>query len=143
MTARSRPKATTSITMTGPFFDRDPRLTFRQNARKMLEAVAQEAARDIRTQLQSTEANRHEIRVGGGRVSDLIEGYATGLRSGRRWVLTSRVHVRNQGFTKARGISLHAAASADERQTHAFRRTTQRVRRSRAANMDELLKGIR
>lgn len=127
----------------GPFFEHDPKKTFRQNARVMLKAIADEAAADIQTQLRAGESTRSQIHVGGGRVSAEVEGYTRGVRSGNPWALTARVHIRNTGLTKKRAVSLHAAGSRLEGRIHAFRKTTSAMRRARALNRVELLKGIR
>lgn len=126
----------------GPFFRHDPKLTFRANARVMLKAIADEAAADIQAQLQSGQEARSQIKVGGGRVSAEVEGYTRGVRSGNPWALTARVHIKNTGLTKARAVSLHAAGSRLESRIHAFRKTTSAMRRAKALNRAELLKGL-
>lgn len=126
----------------GPFFAHDPAKTFRQNARVMLKAIADEAAADIAVQFRSGSEGRAEIAVGGGRVASEVEGYVRGVRSGRPWALTARVHIKNTGLTKARAVSLHAAGSRLEGRIHAFRKTTSAMRRAKAINRAELLKGI-
>lgn len=135
-------KIATSLDLSGPFFRVDPRKTFRANARAMLQAIAEEAAKDIQTQMQAGEAGRAFIRVGGGRVSAQVQGYASGVRSGNKWALTSRVHILNSGLSKSRAISLHAAAARIEARSHPFRRTAGRMRRAKAINRAELLKGL-
>jgi hypothetical protein len=134
-------KITTTIQKTGPFFAKDPGKTFRQNARILMAAVAFEGERDVRAQMQAGNARRRPISRLGGHASDHVLGRTAGI-SGRPWAVSAVVSVRNTGFSPIQGVSLMAAASRVEQETHAFRRTTSRIRRSRAANLEELLKGI-
>lgn len=133
----------TSIDLSGPFFTNDPRKTFRQNARVMLARLAEEGEQDVRVQQQASESTRAPIsnKVTPDRVSGHVVGRVTAL-SGKRWALTAVVSVNNRGQTEAGGIALMAAASRVEERTRAFRRTTYRLRKARAINAAELLKGI-
>lgn len=160
-------KAVTTLSMTGPFFQHDPKKTFRQNIRVAMKAVAEEAAKDIIAQMEADAGGRKPISgrggirvnratgrarvrgqggadpsVAGHRVSEFVEAYTTGVRSGHPWQVTSRVHIRNKGLTIQGGISLHAAASRLEGRLHMFRKTTNRMRRAKAINQAELLKGL-
>lgn len=138
-----RTRVTTTITTDGPFFRRDPAKTFRQNVRTLMDAVVAEGERDIRAQLRAGEATRKPMRgISPERVSEHVKGRTSNL-AGRRWAVSGIVSVNNRGFTPKQGITLMAAASRLEQRTHAFRRTTTRIRRTRAANLDELLAGIR
>jgi hypothetical protein len=133
--------AKTSIVLSGPFFTNDPRKTFRQNARVMLDRLSEEGEADVKLQMHAGQSGRAPIAVGGGRVADHVIGRVQSLR-GRAWQVTAVVSVNNSGLSRAGGISLMAAAANVERETHAFRRTTSRLRRARAINAAELLKGI-
>lgn len=134
-------KITTTIDKTGPFFRNDPAKTFRQNIRVMMDAVEREGASDVRAQLRAGEGGRAPISHNMGRVSGHVVGRTHSL-AGKRWAVTAVVSVNNSGFSRTQGIALMAAASRVEGQTHAFRKTAGRVRRMRAMNTDELLKGI-
>lgn len=133
----------TTIKLDGPFFQRDPAKTFRQNIRVLMKAVAEEGEADVRAQLRAGQDHRRPISrgVSPDRVADHVVGRVTSL-SGRLWAVTAVVSVNNRGLTKVQGIALMAAASTLEGRTHAFRRTTGRIRRSRKVNTEELLKGI-
>lgn len=133
----------TSIDMSGPFFTNDPRKTFRQNARVMLKAVSEEGEADVRLQMRSGESGRATIssKVTPDRVSGHVVGRVTAL-TGKPWQVTAVVSVNNTGMTKRQGTALMAAASRVEAQTHAFRRTTGRLRKAKKVNAAELLKGI-
>jgi hypothetical protein len=132
----------TTIDMTGPFFRTDPARTFRQNVRVMMDAIASEAAADVIAQQQQTEGGRAPIRgVQPARVSAHVVGRTSSL-AGRRWAVTAKVSVLPRGLSRKQAIALAAAASRVEGETHAFRRTTSRMRRAKAINQAELLKGL-
>lgn len=135
-------RTSSRITATGPFFERDPRLTFRQNVRVMMDRLAEEGAEDVRRQLVAGQGSRRPLGMNLGRVSWHVVGRTSSL-VGRRWALNAVVSVQNEGFTKVQAVKLMAAASYLEGTTHAFRRTTGRLRRAKAVNAAELLKGLR
>lgn len=137
--ARSKP--ITTISFDGPFFRYDPVKTFRQNVREMMDAVAAEGEKDVVAQLRAGEARRRPVTLNVGRVADHVRGRTRNL-AGKRWAVTAVVSVNNRGWTPAQGMALMAAASRVEGQTHAFRKTKNRIGRSRKTNMAELLKGI-
>jgi hypothetical protein len=136
-------RSTTTIDLSGPFFTKDPRKTFRPNARVMLKAIEEEGEADVRAQLRAGESGRVPISHGvtPNRVSAHVVGRVASL-TGKPWQVTAVVSVNNSGFSRQEGIALMAAASRVERETHAFRKTTNRLRRSRKANAAELLKGL-
>jgi hypothetical protein len=133
----------TSLDLTGPFFKSSPSKSFRANVKKMMEAVAAEGQEDVRTQLRAGAATRRPMRgvPGSDRVAGHVIGRARNLR-GKQWQCTAVVSVNNSGLTKAQGKTLMAAASQVEQQTHAFRRTATRLRKARAINRAELLRGL-
>ena len=133
----------TEIKKTGVFFTSNPAKTFRQNVRVMMAAVAAEGEADVVGQLRAGESGRYPLGGGirPGRVSGHVRGRTHNL-SGKQWAVTAVVSVNNRGFSQQQGIKLMAAASWLESQGHAFRRTTGRIRRARAVNTAELLKGI-
>ena len=134
-------RAVTTIQMDGPFFRKDPALTFRQNVRVMMDAVAAEGEKDVRAQYQAGEARRRPISRIGGRVSEHVTGRTSSLK-GKRWAVTANVSVNNRGWTRAEGIALMAAASVVEGRVHGMRKTKNRIGRTRKTNMSELLRGI-
>jgi hypothetical protein len=137
-----QPRVVTTIELSGPFFRRDPRKTFRQNVREMMAAVAVEAEQDVRAKMRAGEASRRPMRgIAPNRVSRWVVGRVRS-RAGRKWEVTAVVSVNNSGLTKRQGITLMAAAARVEMRTKAFRRMTARMRRARAINQAELLKGL-
>jgi len=139
----ARPPMVTTIDLTGPFFTHDPAKTFRQNVRVLMRAVAAEGESDVKAQLKAGEGSRRPIshRVSPSRVSGHVVGRVTSL-TGKPWAVSAAVSVNNSGFTKAEGTALMAAASSLEGRVHAFRKTKNRVARSRKVNEAELLKGL-
>lgn len=134
-------RAVTTIDLSGPFFQKDPAKTFRQNVRVMMDAVAAEGEADVKAQLVVGNADRLPISHIGDHVSEHVVGRTRSLR-GKRWAVTAVVSVNNSGWTPRQGVALMAAASRVEGQVHAFRKTKNRIGRSRKTNMSELLKGI-
>ncbi len=123
--------------LSGPFFTRDPAKTFRQNIRDFMDEVADVGADDVRAQLRAGEDRRAPIHgVSPSRVSAYVQGRTSSLR-GKRWAVTAVVSVRPVG-SRRQAISIMAAASRVEAQTHAFRRTASRLRKART----DLLKGL-
>lgn len=140
--ARGGRRTVTTIDLAGPFFQRDPGKTFRQNVRVLMDAVVREGEQDVRAQLQAGEGGRQPLRgISPDRVSGHVRGRTSNL-SGRRWAVTGVVSVNNRGFTPKQGITLMAAAARLEQRIHAFRKTTARIRKSRAANLGQLLDGV-
>lgn len=137
----ARKAITTTIDLSGPFFRNDPGKTFRQNVRLLMERIAEEGEADVTAQLRAGESSRAPIRRLGDRVSDHVIGRTRSL-TGKRWAVSAVVSVNNSGLSQAQGISLMAAAASVEQRTRACRRTTSRLRRARAVNRAELLKGI-
>lgn len=133
----------TTIDTTGPFFSKDPAKTFRSNARSMMRALAIEGQVDIRQQLMTGNASRQPVRQLGDHVSDHVSaGVPYTPAKSTTGVIKVNVYVPNFGYTKKQGQSLMAAYSRVEKQTHAFRRTTARLRKAKAINTAELLKGL-
>lgn len=135
-------KIATEIDLTGPFFTRDPKKTFRRNVREMMASVAELAEADVKAQLAQGEGSRKPMRgITPSRVSGHVIGRTRSLR-GKPWAVTAVVSVNNSGFTKRQGTTLMAAASELEGRLKVFRRTTSRLRRASKVTVAELLKGL-
>jgi hypothetical protein len=136
------PRSVTTI-LKGPFFEKDPGKTFRQNIRVMMDAVAAEGQADVRAQLQAGQGSRFPLGGGlrPGRVSGHVIGRTVSL-VGKRWAVSAKISVNNRGLSPKQGVKLMAAASYLEGQTHAFRRTKGRIGRAKRVNAAELLKGL-
>jgi hypothetical protein len=123
------------VDMSGPFFRRDPKKTFRKNLRDFMDEVAELGEADVVAQLRAGEGRRASIR-GGGRVSQFVQGRTSSIR-GKRWAVTAVVSVRPVGDRK-RAVAIMAAAAEIEAREHVFRRTTARLRKART----NLVKGL-
>ena len=127
---------TSSISLTGPFFRRDPAKTFGRNLADMGEAMAEEAAKDVIARMAGTRAPVSRI---GGRVSDRVVHFTKNTGLGKTDVV---VTLARRGLSVEEVTALDAAGSEVESRTRAWRRTTDRMRCARAVNRAELLKGI-
>lgn len=140
-TARSLTSKVTTFDLEGPFFRTDPAKTFRQNVRSMMDALAVEGARDAVAQLQVTEGSRAPLAyTTNQRVSWHVRGRTSSL-AGKRWAVTAKVGPVSIG-SRREAMVLMAAASVLEGRLGVFRRTTSRLRKARAINAAELLKGL-
>ncbi len=129
-------KSFTTIDMTGPFFTRDPRKTFRANIRVLMKAIAEEGEADVKAQIGPH--NRT------GKTQAGVVGRVTAL-TGKTWAVTAvvsqtrvfpwKVHRNSRAQAIYRGGRLEA-------KVHMFRRTTGRLRRARAINRVELTRGM-
>lgn len=133
----------TTIDSSGPFFTSNPGKTFRANARSMMRALAIEAQVDIAQQLRAGDPGRQEISILGGHVSSRVTAGVpftpAKAQSGRIFV---NVYVPNFNLSKKEGQALMAAYSRVARSTGAFKRTAGRIRKAKAINVAELLRGI-
>lgn len=132
----------TTVELTGPFFQRDPKKTFRHNVRRMLQGLADESQKSIRGAFDAGASSRLPIaRIPGDRVADHVIGRVRAL-GGRPWALTAVVSVNNRGWSPQQGISLMAAASRVEHVVHAFRDVASQIRSSRAVLGANLTEGL-
>lgn len=134
------PKIT--LDLEGPFFQKDPAKTFRQNARRMVQEIADEGADKIRSIFAAGEGGRLPVfRLAPEHVAAYIVGRARSV-AGKQWALTSVVSVNSSGLSRADAISLMAAGSVVERQTHGFRAFKNAVYSSRAVLTANLTEGL-
>lgn len=138
----ARTKTATVISLEGPFFEKDPVKTFRQNVRVLMDNTAELGEADVKAKLRQGEPRRLPMR---GIQPERISGHVIGRTSnlaGKRWAVSAVVSVNKSGSSKRQGTTLMAAAATIERRDHVFRRTTARLRRARKLNQAELLKGL-
>lgn len=118
------------VDLTGPFFQRDPRKTVRGNIRQMLEGVAEEGERTVKSASPVlTGAFRAGVK---GRVRSL---------GGKRWELTavvSQTHV----YPWSGGGSKQYRGGKAEARYQPFKRTANALRRSRAVLAANLTEGL-
>lgn len=127
-------------TLAGPFFEKDPTKTFRQNLRDMMDALAKEAEKDVRAQITSAHVNPN------------VKGYTTGTKTSKRWATSMAVNLLPTG-TKAESIQNaailygrrkgnHGTTVGIEAKSHPFARTARAIRSMRAIMAANLTKGI-
>ena len=142
------PSVSTQIEYTGPFFARDPKLTFRQNIRRVMDAIAEWGEGEVRAQMAG---------IGTGRTARSYRGRTRSL-AGKRWAVTAVVSPSTQGLGRSEAISLMAAAHEIEyghaparlrgqplgrgKGRHIVSRVARALRRFRDRLQAELLKGI-
>lgn len=137
------------VTFSGPFFARDPRKTFRENARDLMDAIASDGQRIARELATGPE---------GDAVRGRVIGRSHAL-TGRRWALTAVVSVSTAGLDRRQAIRLRAIAAGRhdpvtaggrrigttqglEGRAHTFRRSAGRMRRMRADAVARLTRGL-
>ena len=147
--ARARP--TLGITLEGPFFERDPRKTFRANIRTFMARVAEVAEAETRRRMA---AGARE----GAHTAPFIVGRTHAL-GGKKWAVTARVSVSTVGQSRPEAIRRQAIAAGrhnpttragrnvgttrgGEGRTHAFRDGKKAVEDAAQANIDKLLEGL-
>jgi len=146
-----RSPVTTTIDLSGPFFKHDPAKTFRQNVRVMMDALAAEGEADVQEQMGQAGPE-------GAAVRPYVVGRTRSL-GGKRWAVSATVSVQPANLSRAGALRIMAIAAGRHKATtssgrnigttlgvegkhHVFRRTTSRLRRARAINAAELLKGL-
>ena len=115
--------------LSGPFFAADPSKTTRRNIRDMMDALAEEAEKDVRAQITSAHVNPN------------VKGYTTSTKTGKRWITSAAVNLIPAG-TKAEAIRNAAILYGRTKGNHPFSRTTRAIRGSRAVLAANLTKGI-
>jgi hypothetical protein len=123
---------TTTIDLTGPFFQYDPVKRYAANVIDMLEAFAEEGESDVRAQASPYSASGAFVEGVRGRVRSL---------GGKQWKATaviSETHV----YPWPGGASKQYRGGKHEAKHGFFRKTKSRLNRSRAVNRAELTKGL-
>ena len=91
------------IEMTGPFFERDPRLTFRQNIRVFMDRVAEVTEHETSRRLAT--GGRE-----GASSAPRVVGRTRSL-SGKRWAVTARISISTVGLSRPEAIRAQAIAA--------------------------------
>lgn len=132
-------KISSHIDASGPFFTKSVEGTLAENVMAMMEGLAREGEADLRQQFAQGESARAELSFG-GRVSEHVKGRVRSLTDApwHRWAVISP---ERTGAAKS-SVALYAAASEIESQIHAVRHTTYALRRSKAAQVAELTRGL-
>lgn len=128
----------TRVDFSGPFFERDPQKTIRDNIGDLMDALALEAERDVVGQIQSKAGAMPRYT---GWTASHVRGRTSSI-AGKRWALNMVVSMDTRGMGAQRAIRTQAAAASIERRWHPFRRTASAVRRSRAVIYANLTEGL-
>jgi len=145
-------RPTLTVELSGPFFERQPSRTFRQNVRAYMARVAEIAAAEVQARLAA-----------GGREGAATRPHVVGRTrslSGRQWACTARVSVSTVGLSRPSAIRRMAIAAGRhtpvsrtgrnlgttrgaEGRTHAFRDSKKAIQDAAQANVGLLLEGLR
>ena len=127
-------------TLSGPFFAADPSKTTRRNIRDMMDALAEEAEKDVRAQITSRHVNPN------------VKGYTTSTRSGSRWMTSMAVNlvpvpskaeaIQNAAILYGRRNGTRGTTVGIEAKSHPFARTTRAIQSMRAIMAADLTKGL-
>ena len=123
------------IRLEGPFFHRDVKKTFRDNARALLLALAYEGAIPIRQALNEHRSNRSHGHAADGIRAEL------GAIDGSRWLISSAIHQTNTYPWPGGGGRVYKGGKL-EAKIHIFRRVYLALRRSRKIASANLTKGL-
>lgn len=124
------------VALEGPFFERDPAKTVRQNIRGLMEAIASEAEDDIRRQISSRRMPHST-----GHSAAHVRGRTKSL-SGKQWEVTAVVSMDTRGMDRREAVRTQAAMASIERRWRPFAKTRTNIRRSRAVISANLTKGL-
>ena len=131
-----------AVTYSGPLFEKDVTKTFRQNARDLVSAIAEDGERMVKANL--TTGNGRLT----GRYADAIEGRAKSLR-GTKWALTAVVtSTRHLQMPNYRGFgAVLESGIKGKRQTRfrglwIYRRVSNALKRGSRAARADLTKGL-
>lgn len=140
-----------TVHLNGPFFQRDPGKTFREDARRFMDRVAEITEAEVRHRME-----------GGGPEADATAPFVQGRTrslSGRRWACTARVSVSTAGLSPAMAVRRQAIAAGRhtevtfegrcvgrtrgaEGRTHAFRDGRRAVGDAAKENASKLTEGL-
>jgi hypothetical protein len=127
-----------TVTLSGPFFERDPGKTLRGNVRSLMDALAESMESDVKSGI---EANEGSMPFYTGWTTQHVVGRTVSL-SGNRWGTWARVSANTSGMSAADAKRTKAAAAGIERRFHPFRKAKSNVYRARALLTADLTKGL-
>lgn len=130
------PRLRGSMTFSGPFFERDPAETFAQNGARMMSALAIEGELDLKARIGAIPPAG--VKTGGTRRRVRGRARAAG---GKPWRTTAVVGVQRE-LAGPDPIATYAALHEIESRHAPVRQTATAMRRARAINVGELLRGI-
>lgn len=130
------------VEYSGPFFTKDIKRTFRQNARDLVQTIAEDGEALVKANLTP---GRGRLT---GEYSDAVNGRAVSLK-GKKWALTAVVtstrHLSMPGF-KGYGIFLETGVKGGKQTSFrglwVYRRVAQALKRSSRIARADLTKGL-
>ena len=131
-------RVTSDVTLSGPFFTRDPGKTLRANTRDMMDALAAELEGEVRADIAG---NAGSMPAYSGWSWAHTRG-RTVSRSGKRWGTWARVSAYTGDLAAKQAIRTKAAAVTIERRWHPYRKARRSVYRARALLRADLTKGL-
>lgn len=129
---------TTDVTLSGPFFTRDPGKTLRGNVRTLMDALSESMEDDVRSAIEGASGSMPFYT---GWSADHVLGRTVSV-SGKRWGTWARVSAFTGDLGATAAIRTKAAAATIERRFHPFRKARSNVYRSRALLRADLTKGL-
>lgn len=127
---------TAKVELDGDFFRRDPGKTLRANVRDMMEALAAEMEREVKSIIAGAPM-AHSTGWSYEHTIGRVESYA-----GNRWGTWAVVSANTSGMSRADAIRTKAAAATIERRFHPYRRVKGGVYRLRPVMQANLVKGL-
>lgn len=124
------------VELTGPFFTKDVTKTFRQNARVMLEAIAEEGEKAVKARAPYYTGDKGDPNA---HIRDFIRGRVRSL-TGKPWALTAVVSSLFHNYNTQNGRH-YGYGRKLERKTRFFRRGIATVRKQRR-EAEKLLRGL-
>lgn len=137
-----RSKYGSAIQYSGPFFEKDVRATFRQNARTLVESIAEDAEGLVK---QNLYAGHGRVT---GQYADAVNARVRSLR-GKKWALTAVVSsTRHESMPGRRGYGIFLETGVKGKRATSFRglwvyrRVASAIRRSSQIARANLTKGL-
>lgn len=146
-------RVTSTVNLSGPFFERDPAGRLKANFADMMAVVAAEMERDVAAQIS---ARRGSMPGWSGFALSRVVGRTKAL-DGKPWALTAVVSLNYQGLSAAdarrlmaegagrhtpRSIRPNGTTLGIEQRWHPFRRTARSTRAAIKAQTVNLTKGL-
>lgn len=117
------------VDLSGPFFEKNPGETIRQNIERLMGSIAKAGVAEVRRGFAQNQVSRAPISRLGDRVADHIIGrtFARPSEGGRRWHASGVIQVYNEGLSDVQSRSLMAAAASIEGRQNVIRKATREI----------------
>ena len=132
-------EVTARFEASGPFFERQPGATLRQNVMRMLDEMAEWMEHETDSSIAS-HASQMPFYTGWTVAKNT--GYTTSKKTGRRWTTYAAVGTVTAGMNAKDAIRTKAAAATIERRWHVWRNLKSGLYRARPLITADLAKGL-